>query len=124
MRDRFEFGGDIVWRPSRDYIENANITHFMSKHRIKSLDELHKRAEADVAWFTKAVLDYLDVQFYEPYTKVVDLTEGIAWPKWCVEGKMNIVHNCVDKYIGTSKQDQVAFIWEMAKKARKKNRLY
>ncbi|MFX1416175.1 MAG: hypothetical protein ACFFC0_05145, partial [Promethearchaeota archaeon] len=60
MRGRFEFGGDIVWSPSQDYIENANITHFMRQHGIKSLDELHKRAETDVAWFTQAVLDYLD----------------------------------------------------------------
>ncbi|MFW9944999.1 MAG: AMP-binding protein, partial [Candidatus Sifarchaeia archaeon] len=112
MRGRFEFGGDIVWSPSQDYVENANITHFMRRHGIKSLDELHKRAETDVAWFTQAVLDYLDIQFYEPYTKVVDLAEGIAWPRWCVGGKMNIVHNCVDKYIGTPKEHQVAFIWE------------
>jgi acetyl-CoA synthetase len=112
MRGRFEFGGNIVWSPSQDYIENANITDFMRKHEIKTLDELHKRAKGDVAWFTESVLDYLDIQFYEPYAKVVDLSEGIAWPKWCVGGKMNIVHNCVDKYMGTPKEDQVAFIWE------------
>ncbi|MFQ5831627.1 MAG: AMP-binding protein [Candidatus Thorarchaeota archaeon] len=112
MRGKFEFGGDIVWRPTPDYVENAHITRFMRKYQIKDFDELIRRAADDVAWFTKSILEYLDIQFYEPYTEVVDLAEGIAWPKWCVGGKMNIVHNCLDKYIGTPKEDQRAFIWE------------
>ena len=55
---------------------------------------------------------FLDIRFYQPYTQVVDLSRGIAWPRWCVGGKMNIVHNCLDKYIGTPAEDQVALIWE------------
>ncbi|MFW9798857.1 MAG: AMP-binding protein [Candidatus Thorarchaeota archaeon] len=112
MGGKFEFGGDIVWRPTPDYVENAHVTRFMQKHQIKDFDELVHRAADDVAWFTESVLEYLDIQFYQPYTEVVDLSRGIAWPKWCVGGKMNIVHNCVDKYIGTPKEDQRAFIWE------------
>ncbi|HRJ76684.1 MAG TPA: AMP-binding protein, partial [Anaerolineales bacterium] len=57
-----------------------------------------KKSTSDVAWFTDAVLKFLDIQFYEPYSKVVDLSEGIQFPKWCVDAKMNIVHNCVDKH--------------------------
>src|SRR5690606_38607530 len=50
--------------------------------------------------------------FYEPYQQVVDLRQGIAWPQWCVGGKMNIVHNCLDKYIGTPVENCQAVIWE------------
>ena len=70
------------------------------------------RSTEDVPWFTEAVLKFLDIQFYEPYQKVVDLSRGIAWPEWCVGGKMNIVHNCLDKYIGTETEKRTAFIWE------------
>lgn len=112
MPDQFEFGGEIVWEPSKDYIENARLTAFMYQHKIKDYEELMHRSTEDVAWFTEAVLDFLEIEFYEPYEKVVDLSNGIAWPEWCVGGKMNIIHNCLDKYIGTPTENKSAFTWE------------
>ena len=108
----FEFGGKIVWQPSLDYLEKAHLTQFMRQHDIRDFEELMRRSTEDVAWFTEAVLKYLDIRFYEPYSQVVDLSDGIQWPRWCVGGKLNIVHNCLDKYIGTPAESQPAFIWE------------
>jgi acetyl-CoA synthetase len=113
MSDQFDFGGEIVWRPSQEYIDRAHLTLFMQRHNIASFDELMHRSTQDVAWFTDAVLKYLDIRFYQPYSQVLDLENGIAWPKWCVGGKMNIVQNCLDKYIGTTKENQAALIWEV-----------
>lgn len=112
MPDSFEFGGNIVWEPTTDYIEHANLTRFMEQHGIKNFDELMRRSTEDVAWFTDAVLKFLDIQFYEPYSRVVDLSEGIQFPEWCVGGVMNIVHNCVDKYQGTVTNNRPAVVWE------------
>ena len=112
LKETFEFGGEIVWRPTLEHVKNANLTRFMEQHNIDSFDELLKRSTEDVSWFTDAVLKFLDIRFYEPYTNVVDLSQGIAWPKWCVDAKMNIVHNCLDKYIGTGVEKRNALIWE------------
>ncbi|HLF91329.1 MAG TPA: AMP-binding protein [Anaerolineales bacterium] len=112
MTESFDFGGEIVWRPTPDFIENANLTAFMRQHNIPTFDALMQRSTDDVAWFTDAVLQYLDIRFYKPYTQVVDLSDGIAWPQWCVGGDMNIIHNCLDKYIGTPTEHQPALIWE------------
>jgi len=112
MADPFEFGGEIVWRPTPEYIENANLTRFMRVHKIKDFDQLMQRSTQDVAWFTEAVLDFLDIQFYQPYSQVVDVSAGIQLPKWCVDGSMNIIHNLLDKYIGTPMEDQRALVWE------------
>lgn len=112
MHDTFEFGGEIAWRPTPQHIENARLTDFMRQQGIADFAELMRRSTEDVAWFTDAVLKFLDVQFAQPYDQVVDLSDGIAWPRWCVGGKMNIVSNCLDKYIGTPTEDKVAFIWE------------
>jgi acetyl-CoA synthetase len=112
MTDQFDFGGEIVWRPTPDYIENANLTRFMRQQGIKDFDELTQRSIQDVAWFTEAVLQFFDIQFYKPYSKVVDLSNGIQWPQWCLDGKLNIVHNCLDKYIGKPAENQKALIWE------------
>ena len=105
MSETFEFGGQVVWQPSQDYIENAHLTQFMRLHGIQDFNTLMDRSTDDVAWFTDALLKYLDVRFYQPYTQVVDISKGIAWPRWCVDGQMNIVHNCLDKYIGTPTEE-------------------
>lgn len=112
MPTSLTFANPIAWTPNRDYIENARLTAFMRAHGISSFDELMARSTADVAWFTDAVLKFLDIQFYKPYSQVVDLSKGIAWPQWCVGGEMNIIHNCLDKYIGTPTERQPALIWE------------
>lgn len=99
-------------RPTPDYTENAHQIRFMRQNHIASFDELMRRSTQDVAWFTEAVLNYLDIQFYQPYSQVVDLSHGIAWPRRCVDGKMNIVHNCLDRYIGTEVENRTAMIAE------------
>ncbi|HRN49735.1 MAG TPA: AMP-binding protein [Anaerolineales bacterium] len=104
--------GPIVWRPTPDYIENARLTEFMRAHSIASFDELMQRSTSDVAWFTDAVLTFLDIQFYTPYSNVLDLSRGIAWPQWCVGGEMNIVHNCLDKYQSGPHKERPALVWE------------
>jgi acetyl-CoA synthetase len=84
----------------------------MRLHGIENYAELQRRSTGDVAWFTEAVLRYLDIRFYEPYSQVLDLSQGLAWPRWCVGGKLNIAHNCLDKYIGTPVEQRVAVIAE------------
>ena len=112
MKEQFDFGGEVVWQPDQNYLDQARLTEFMRLHKIPDFAQLMKRSTEDFSWFTEAVINYLDIQFYEPFKSVVDLSRGIAWPVWCPGGKMNIVHNCLDKYIGTPKEQQAAFIWE------------
>ena len=43
MSEAFDFGGEIVWRPTPDYIENAHLTRFMRQNAIPDFDELMNR---------------------------------------------------------------------------------
>ncbi len=112
MSESFDFGGDIVWYPTPDYVEPAHLTAFMREHGLATFEDLMRRSTEDVAWFTEAVLRYLDIQMRVPYTEVVDLSAGVMWPRWCVGGRMNIAHNCVDKYVGTAMASRPAVVWE------------
>jgi len=108
----FEFGGDIVWRPTAEYIEGSHLQRFMQQHGIASWPELHRRSVEDVAWFTDAMLHYLDIHFDTPYSQILDLSQGLAWPRWCVGGQMNIVDSCLDKWLGTPREDAIALRFE------------
>jgi acetyl-CoA synthetase len=104
--------GDFVWYPTPDYTEGSHLQRFMAQYGFTTLEALHRQSVTDIAWFWDAVLKYLDIQFYEPYRQVVDLSRGKPWPQWCVGGVMNIVHNCLDKWIDTPQRNQIALRWE------------
>jgi len=112
VTDQFEFGGEIAWRPSREYIERSRLTAFMKKYGLRDYAHLMERSTTDLDWFWRSVLDDLGIEFYEPYQAVIDTTAGIAHARWCVGGRMNIVHNCLDKRAGTPLDDRTALRWE------------
>jgi acetyl-CoA synthetase len=104
----FQFGGEFVWHPTPELVAQSNLQRFIEKHELGSYDELMRRSTTDIAWFWDAVLSDLEIQFYKAYSRVVDLSEGKPWARWCVEGEMNIVHNMLDKYAGTEVDNRVA----------------
>src|SRR5438067_9839986 len=108
----FQFGGDIVWRPGAEIIAQSRLKRFMDRHGIGSLEELQRRSTEEIEWFWSAVLEELGIEFYVPYERIVDTSRGIAWPRWCCGGVMNIVHNCLDKWRGTPVGRREAVRWE------------
>jgi len=112
MDPQWDSGGEIVWRPTAEQAEGSRLAAFMREHGIATFDELLKRSTEDIEWFWNAVLKDLDIQFFTPYEKIVDLSRGDPWARWCVGGRMNIVYNCIDKWIGTPAEHRAAVRWE------------
>ncbi len=112
MSDQATFGGPILWQPTPDRVERAHLTSFMRQHGIENFDELHQRSVTEIAWFTASLLEYLGIKFSTPYTDVLDMSQGPAWPRWCVGGQMNIIESCLDRWIDAGRGDAVSLIWE------------
>ena len=103
---------EIVWRPSPQLVQNSRLMQFMARHGIGSLDELLARSTSDIAWFWDAMLAEMGIRFSKPYSRVVDLSPGIEWPRWCVDGEMNIVDDLLDRYAGTAVDEKIAIRFE------------
>ncbi len=108
----FPFHQPVVWQPDSAAMAASNLAAFMQRHGIASYPDLVRRARADVAWFWDAALENLGVEFYEPYSAVLETTDDPAFPRWCVGGRMNIVHNLLDKWQSTPVRDRDAIRWE------------
>ena len=65
--------------------------------------------QADRFW--QAAVEDIGIEWYEPYSQVRDSSQGIEWTKWFTGGKINLVHNCVDKHV-RDRPDQVALVSE------------
>jgi acetyl-CoA synthetase len=105
-------GDAVAWRPSAEYTERSRLRAFIERYELRDYADLLTRSTADPEWFWRAVLDDLSIEFSEPYTKVIDTSRGLPWTRWCVGGRMNIVHNCLDKWQGTPHAERIAFRWE------------
>jgi len=101
----------IVWRPSEAYVERANVTRFMRANAIGTEEELVRRSVQDVAWFWDAVVRDLGIEFSRPYERVLDTSAGIEWTTWFGGGRVNLAHNCVDRWAERT-PDAVAVKWE------------
>ncbi|MFW9934952.1 MAG: AMP-binding protein [Candidatus Thorarchaeota archaeon] len=101
----------VVWTPSKKIIETTNIHRFMQKYQIASYDELIQRSVNDIKWFWNAVVDDIDVEWFTPYTKVLDDSKGIEWTRWFIDGRLNIVHNILDRHCLDHLPDRRALIW-------------
>ncbi|HEX8287595.1 MAG TPA: AMP-binding protein [Pyrinomonadaceae bacterium] len=102
----------IAWSPTEEIKEKAQLTRFMKQIGVSDFNELYKYSINDVEQFTAEVLKFLDVKFDPPYEKLLDLSDGVEFPHWCVGGGFNVVSHCVDRWIGTEIENQPAVIWE------------
>lgn len=101
-----------AWFPSDDFLERSNVARFMRKHGISTHAELIRRSIVENEWFWDAVVEDLDIRFFQRYEKVVDLSEGPAWAKWFVGGTINVAYNCVDKHAASFRREKPAVVWE------------
>ncbi|MCH7976439.1 MAG: AMP-binding protein [Bacteroidetes bacterium] len=108
----FPFGQSVAWRPDSASINQTNLAAFWKKQGLDSYEALCEWAVEDVGRFWDAALDDLGVEFYEPYTQIMDASNGIERPVWCVDGVMNIVHNLLDKWQGTEVTEHDAIRYE------------
>ena len=106
-----QLGGDIVWWPDERHLSRSRLLAMMKRHAIASYDEFYWRSVEDPEWFWAAVADDLDLQWMEPYKKVLDLSQGVQWPRWFVGGKFNYVQNCVDRHALGELAQRLALIW-------------
>ena len=102
----------IAWTPTEDVIERARLTAFMKQTGAADWDELYRRSIEDVEGFTEEVIKFLDIKFDPPYSKLLDTTNGIQFPKWCEGGGLNITEMCLDRWQTDETRDQPAIIWE------------
>ncbi|MCY7374434.1 MAG: AMP-binding protein [Pyrinomonadaceae bacterium] len=102
----------IAWTPTEDVIEHAQLTRFMKQVGVSTFDELYQFSINNVEKFTAEVLKFLDIKFKPPYEKLLDTSDGAAFPQWCAGAGLNIVSHCVDRWQTDEMRDQPAIIWE------------
>ena len=88
----------IIWQPPNELIKNSKLTKFLDFCKVENYDSLEKKSNAEPGWLWDNVIKFAKLKFYKPYSKIIDEKKGTPWTKWCVDGKTNIVLNCIDRH--------------------------
>jgi len=94
-----EMEGEVYF-PSHEIVRHTNI---------KDWEALASSASADLQgfWAKRAK----ELEWFRKWDKVLDDSKKPFY-KWFVGGKVNIVHNAVDRHLQTYRKNKLAIIWE------------
>jgi acetyl-CoA synthetase len=76
---------------------------------VDTFRELHRLSVEDPEAFWPAVVDDLQLQFRDPWRRVLDTSHGVEWPRWFVGARLNIATNCVHRW-ASSDPDREAVV--------------
>ncbi|MCY4453826.1 MAG: AMP-binding protein [Immundisolibacterales bacterium] len=104
----------FAWRPTPEQMESCNLVPFMRHAGVEGhdYDALLAWCKEDPERFWNAAIAHLDLRFPVPYARVRDTSGGLAWTKWCIGGRTNVVVNCIERHRGTPVEDRPAIRWE------------
>lgn len=98
----------IAWQPDSDAQARARLTEFLRQCGEPDFQALYARSIEDVEWFTGQLLEFLRIEFDPPYKKLLDVSAGIEWARWCVGGGLNMSAAC----LAGKDPAQTAVAWE------------
>jgi acetyl-CoA synthetase len=99
----------MIWEPPRDFIEKTNIWRLMRRLGFADREAFLLFSRSDPERFWDEMIREMGVEWFEPYRRVLDDSRGPEWAQWFAGGRLNIAHNCVDRWAAT---DRVACVWE------------
>lgn len=102
-----------VWFPTEETMKLSPLYQWIKELGFHSYDELYEASIKDISWFWGEAEKRSGIEWFRPYEKVVDLRKGKAWPSWFVGGKLNLAHNCLDRWLKDPEiANRSAIIWE------------
>jgi acetyl-CoA synthetase len=99
----------MIWEPSPEFIRQTNVWRFMERLGFCDLDAFLQFSRENPERFWDEMMREMGVEWFEPYQQTLDASRGPEWAQWFVGGKLNIAHNCLDRWADSGR---IACIWE------------
>ncbi len=99
----------MIWNPSQGFIESTNVWRFMQRLGFSDREAFLRFSRENPERFWDEMMREMRVEWFEPYQQVLDESRGPEWTQWFIGGRLNIAHNCLDRW---AEGDRVACLWE------------
>ena len=87
-------GPPLVWQPTAEIIEKANLTRLLESLGLGSYEELHRWSVELRDRFWARVIEELGVVFQRPPGSILDLAAGPEHPRWLPGARLSAVESC------------------------------
>src|SRR5438270_11984970 len=110
----------VVWRFENMAVETKAIEALLEESRVfpppaefrarawVNSEEVYERAKRDPEGFWAERAE--ELHWFRKWDKVLEWEAPFA--KWFLGGQLNAAYNCLDRHLGTPRQNKVAFYWE------------
>lgn len=99
-----------IWFPSEVYKRGSHIEALLERLNLDSYEALYSFSIQKSEAFWEATLELLGVEWFRPYERVLDVSQGPQWPQWFVGGQLNLAYNTLRH--AKTRPDDLALIWE------------
>jgi acetyl-CoA synthetase len=100
----------MIWEPAREFIEQTNVWRFMERLGFSDREAFLRFSREQPERFWDEIMREMRVEWFEPYTRVLDASRGPEWTQWFLGGRLNIAHDCLDRW--ADDPARIACIWE------------
>jgi acetyl-CoA synthetase len=100
----------VIWEPPREFIEHTNVWRFMRRLGLADRGAFLHFSREDPERFWDEIVREMRVDWATPYDRVMDASRGPEWTRWFCGGRLNIAHNCLDRW--AAETGRVACVWE------------
>lgn len=105
-----------AWVPPQEVRDRSRLLAAMRRWGFgddaNAVRELNARAVADPEWFWRATVEDLGVDFSQPFERVLDDSEGKAFPRWFTGGHINVAELSALRHAESDLAEKVAVIYE------------
>jgi acetyl-CoA synthetase len=84
----------------------------MDRLQINDFGELLNRSARSPEWFWSEAVKDIGIEFYTPYSQVLDTSRGWEWATWFKGAQYNYVHDALDKHAVGDSRDRTALVYE------------
>lgn len=103
----------VVWKPTDDIWEKTRLGQWIRALGFRDYESFYMRSIEDIAWFWQEVERALHIRWRFPYEKVLNLTDGPAWPRWFEGGRLNLIDSAIGQWLTQSDtRKRLAILWE------------
>ena len=101
---------DKFYYPPETLVKNSNIMAYAREKGFDDVEALRQWSADNYQEFWQEMATRM-VDWYQPFSTVLD-DSNAPFYQWFSDGKINIVHNALDRQIKTWRKNKVALIWE------------
>jgi acetyl-CoA synthetase len=99
----------MIWEPSKEFIEQTNVWRLMRRLGFADRGSFLRFSREEPERFWDEMMREMAVEWFTPYERVLDDSAGPERARWFLGGRLNIAHNCLDRWAGSGR---IACLWE------------